>query len=89
VVLQISSWDSQASKVNPCFFFHGADCSEDSDSVDEGTPVLAGSNATKRKRARQILKSPHKKVRVKGPHYCCSNFAVRLQLVCSLRIVCS
>ena len=44
------------------FFGHFADCDEDLESVHEGIHDLAGSSATKRKRARKILKTPEKKV---------------------------
>jgi hypothetical protein len=57
-----------------------ADCSKDSESVHEDAHALAGESATKRKRARKILRSPDKKVRVKGLP---KNHAVILQLLCS------
>ena len=40
-----------------------ADSDDDLESVHEGIHDLAGSSATKRKRARQILKTPDKQVR--------------------------
>lgn len=57
-----------------------ADSSKDSESVHEDAHALAGESATKRKRARKILRSPDKKVRVKGLF---KVFAVILHLLCN------
>ena len=46
--------------------------------MDEGTRAVAGSSATKRKRARKILNTPEKKVCVKGLGYSLSTFAMHL-----------
>lgn len=45
-----------------CVIFRNAEDDEDHESVHEGMEQLAGSSATKRTRARQILKSPAKRV---------------------------
>ena len=53
----------------PHFFFPPSVSSSDLESVDEGTHAVAGSSATKRKRARNFLKTPEKKVRVQTLHH--------------------
>ena len=57
---------------------YATDCSDDSDSAHEDTQPEAGSSATKRKRARKILKTPEKKVRVQAVPHSCSSVAIQL-----------
>ena len=45
-----------------CILFHDAEDDEDHESVHEGLEHLAGSSATKKTRARQLLRSPAKRV---------------------------
>jgi hypothetical protein len=47
---------------NHDFFLPIAECDEDLESVHEGMDGMVGSTTTNRRRARQILKTPEKKV---------------------------
>ena len=49
-----------------CTFLSFPECDEDHESIHGGMEDLAGSSATKKTRARKLLKSPSRKVSWKG-----------------------